>query len=109
MRSSTSSRNSSVFAPGSGTDIPAGIIETIQGDNCVTHRYASGKLVTKYDSGTIKEKSPDSKTEITRYVNGDVQQHLPDGKVKILQVKAYLQSGEFRLKFCQESVTLRRF
>lgn len=83
MRSSTSnlSRNSSVFAPGSGTDIPAGIIETIQGDNCVTHRYASGKLVTKYDSGTIKEKSADSKTEITRYINGDVQQHLPDGKV----------------------------
>ena len=85
MRSSTStiSRNSSVFAPGSGTDIPAGIIETIQGDNCVTHRYASGKLVTKYDSGTIKEKSPDSKTEITRYINGDVQQHLPDGKVEM--------------------------
>ena len=80
MRSSTS-RNSSVFAPGSGADIPAGIIETIQGDNCVTHRYASGKLVTKYDSGTIKEKSADSKTEITRYINGDVQQHLPDGKV----------------------------
>ena len=83
MRSSTSiSRNSSVFAPGSGADIPAGIIETIQGDNCVTHRYASGKLVTKYDSGTIKEKSADSKTEITRYINGDVQQHLPDGKVR---------------------------
>ena len=26
-----------------------------------------------------------------------------------IQVKAYLQSEEFRLKFCRESVTLRRF
>lgn len=96
MRSSTSiSRNSSVFAPGSGADIPAGIIETIQGDNFVTHRYASGKLVTKYDSGTIKEKSADSKTEITRYINGDVQQHLPDGKV----VYFYGSNGATSTKF----------
>ena len=29
--------------------------------------------------------------------------------IRNIQVKAYLQLEEFRLKFCRESVTLRRF
>ena len=44
-------------------------------------RYASGRVVIKYDNGTVRERSPDGKTEVMKYANGDVEQRLPDGKV----------------------------
>ena len=59
----------------------AGVCETIQGETSVTQRYVSGKVVIKYDNGTVHERSPDGKTEIMKYANGDIQQVLPDGKV----------------------------
>ena len=67
------------FEPGHTT--MNGVVESIQGDSSVTHRYASGRVVIQYDNGTVHERSPDGKTEIMKYANGDVQQILPDGKV----------------------------
>ena len=67
----------------SGHTSENGLIEKVQGENCVGFRYASGKLVLKYDNGTVKEKSPDGKTEITRFANGDVQHSLPDKSVGV--------------------------
>lgn len=50
-------------------------------DGKIMQRLASGKIITKFSNGTVKEKSADGATEIFRYQNGDVQQTLPDGKV----------------------------
>ena len=40
---------------------------------------------------------------------GDSLSNCMTHKLWLIQVKAYLQSEEFRLKFCQKNVTLRRF
>ena len=80
-----STGNSSIpFEPGHTSH--NGVIETIRGDACVNLRFASGKIVIKYDNGTIKERSPDGKTEITRFANGDVQHNLPDNSVLLIYI-----------------------
>ena len=50
----------------------------------ITQRLASGRIVTKFPNGTVKEISANGDTTVLRYQNGDVQQTLPDGKVKII-------------------------
>ena len=45
-------------------------------------RLASGKTITKYENGTVKEVSADGRSIVQKYQNGDIEHVFPDGKVK---------------------------
>jgi len=77
-------------------DPPAGaIVESTEGNGVITQRLASGKLICRFDNGTVKEVSADGLTVVLRYENGDVQQTLSDGKV----VYYYANNGATQSSF----------
>jgi len=75
--------------------IPSGAVINSTTDNgAIVQRLASGKTVTKYGNGTIKEVSADGRSIVQKYQNGDIEHVFPDGKT----VYFYAENGATQTK-----------